>query len=140
NRCTRAVSSRGRTQTCSMTSRWPNHPDQDRAERVPFRMAAAVLIANSRAPGRPALPTIKTKRGARSNSPQLSDDVDLRPSDQQSCCPRPEPGTENAFEYNLIGKQSRRVPINGAISSASLLQRVRQAVWCGGQTALGTPI
>lgn len=33
-----------------MTSRWPNHPNQDRAERVPLHMAEPVLVAHSRAP------------------------------------------------------------------------------------------
>jgi hypothetical protein len=98
-RCTRAVSSRGRPQTCSMTSRWPNHPDQDKAERVPFRMAAAVLIANSRAPGRGALPTTKTKRGDGSNSGAASDAAGgCSSDDQHSCCPGFGPGTENAFD------------------------------------------
>src|SRR5271165_5085980 len=55
NRYTRAVSNRGRTQTCSMTSLWPDHPDQDRAEWVLYRMAAAVPAeARHRCRARPA--------------------------------------------------------------------------------------
>jgi hypothetical protein len=47
-----------------MTSRQPDHPDQDMAEPVPFRMAAAVLTAQSRAPGRAGLRTGQTECGA----------------------------------------------------------------------------
>src|ERR1700674_1076256 len=64
-----------------MTSRWPNHPDQDRAEWVPFRTAAAVLIEQSRAPGRAALPSVQAERGAKSKSGQAPHDADLRSFD-----------------------------------------------------------
>src|SRR5580704_3690630 len=41
NRRTQAVSSRPRDQTRSMISQQPYHPEEDRAEWVPFRTAAA---------------------------------------------------------------------------------------------------
>ncbi len=50
----RAVSSRGRTQTRSRTSRQANYPERDRQEQVPFRKAGAALVVHSHAPGRAA--------------------------------------------------------------------------------------
>ena len=116
-----------------MTSPWPNHPSLDRAERVLFHMAAAVLIATPRAPGRAALPTITRTCGVESKCGSSPDDADLRSSDQHSCCtgPGPGPGADNAVEYNLIGKQPRRVPNRGWISSPQLPQEGKSGglVW-----------
>jgi len=50
-----AVSSRGRSQTCSMISRWPSHPNPDRTEWDHLRMADAVLAeAQHQSVARPA--------------------------------------------------------------------------------------
>src|ERR1039458_8062298 len=75
-------------------------------------MAAVALIANSRSPGKPALPTTKTKHGAMPQFGSASHHTDLRSSDLHSCWPGLEFAQKMHSSKTRFGNRSRRVPKN----------------------------
>src|ERR1039458_2183449 len=100
-------------------------------------MAAVALIANSRSPGKPALPTTKTKHGAMPQFGSASHHTDLRSSDLHSCWPGLEFAQKMHSSKTRFGNRSRRVPKNKRSRLPGYLKRAGRLSGLAGQMSSG---